>query len=107
MVNEECIFRCETDETDKIFLDASTSKSLILGWSVTDCSCVRLSRESCGRLVKQIHHFLDNGCLLPEEPSEPTSNAKAMAKTLLAVVGLEVELDELRVIQDANDGDEH
>ncbi len=64
---------------------------------------VFLSRESCGRLVKQLQHFIDHGCLLPEEPPEPTSDAMTTAKRLLAIVGLEVDPDQMRVIQDTKE----
>jgi hypothetical protein len=103
MAKNDREFKCESYTGENIVVGVGTGnvKTLKLQWERPSHAFrnVFLSEESCRSLVGQINSFLDQGRLLPEDPPEADSNAKATAKALLAAVGLEVDLDEIRVMQ--------
>lgn len=101
------VFNCEKLGVDRISLAIFNSGNILeFNWSGSRNENIQLGRDSCCRLIKQVQCFIGHGWLLPEEPPEPTSDAKATAKALLEAVGLEVDPNQIRVIQETKDGNE-
>ena len=96
------VFQCEVSKSDSIELNAENSETrLEFCWVGSVGNNVYLGRAACGQLIKQLQSFIDSGCLLSKP--EPDANAKATAKSLLGAVGLEVDLDQIRVIQETEE----